>query len=163
MKLYEIVQGIDSCIDEETGEINLELMQDLRLEFDTKLENLALYYKNLNAEKDALAAEIATLTARKKSKESKMKSILSYVDMAMNATNKDKLETARVVISRTKSSAVKIEEGFEDDIIAWANKNNASEIYKTEYTLSKTEIKKLLATKTIPHCSIEERLTRKIK
>ena len=49
MNLYQINEEIEKCIDTETGEIlDLEALDKLAMERDTKIENLACWYKNLN-------------------------------------------------------------------------------------------------------------------
>ena len=55
MKLYEINEQILDCIDSETGEvIDPEKLNNLQIAKDEKLENLALWYKDLLAEANAL-------------------------------------------------------------------------------------------------------------
>ena len=54
MKLYEINEQIMACIDSETGEvIDPEKLNDLQIAKDEKIENLALWYKDLLAEANA--------------------------------------------------------------------------------------------------------------
>lgn len=51
MKLYEINEAILGCIDQETGEvIDPEKLDALTMERETKLENVALWIKDLKAE-----------------------------------------------------------------------------------------------------------------
>ena len=58
MKLYEINEQIMACIDSETGElIDPNKLKDLQIAKDEKLENLALWYKDLLAEANALKEE----------------------------------------------------------------------------------------------------------
>ena len=60
MNLYQINEEIEKCIDTETGEIlDLEALDKLAMERDTKIENLACWYKNLMADAEALKAENA--------------------------------------------------------------------------------------------------------
>ena len=67
--LYEINQAITECIDNETGEIiDVEKLEELQLEREAKIENVALWYKNLlsdaeayKAEKNAFALDAAVL------------------------------------------------------------------------------------------------------
>ena len=66
--LYEIDQEILDCIDMETGEIlDLEKLTALQMERERKLEGVALWIKDLNAEAAAVKEEADKLTARKKS------------------------------------------------------------------------------------------------
>ena len=51
MTLYEIDDAILNCIDEETGEIiDAEQLDKLYMEKEEKLENIALWIKDLKAE-----------------------------------------------------------------------------------------------------------------
>lgn len=71
LKLYEIDAAIDAAIeagtDPETGEItNLEEITALQMQREEKLENIALYIKNLSAIATALKNEIDVLNERRK-------------------------------------------------------------------------------------------------
>ena len=71
LKLYEIDAAIDAAIeagtDPETGEItNLEELTALQMQREEKLENIALYIKNLSAIATALKNEIDVLNERRK-------------------------------------------------------------------------------------------------
>ena len=58
MKLYEIDAAIMECIDLETGEIvDADRLTALQMEREQKLENVALWIKDLDAEAKALKAE----------------------------------------------------------------------------------------------------------
>ena len=61
MTLYDINEEISNCImvDEETGEciVDEARLAELQLERDAKVENIAMYIKNLAAEQPAIQAE----------------------------------------------------------------------------------------------------------
>ena len=58
MNLYEINEALYGCVDEETGEIiDAEKLEALSLAFDEKVENIALWIKNLLADAAAIKAE----------------------------------------------------------------------------------------------------------
>ena len=58
MKLYEIDEQILGCIDAETGEIiDADMLNALQIERDAKIENVALWIKDLKAEAEAYKAE----------------------------------------------------------------------------------------------------------
>lgn len=115
--LYQLDQALEAvisggfCVDEETGEIlfseeNLEQLQQERRE---KLEAVALFVKNLDAEAAAIGAEIAALTGRKKAAEKKAERLREYlrVSMLTGADGSiDRLETPRVRVTFRKSEAV---------------------------------------------------------
>lgn len=56
--IYEIDQQIMQCIDFETGEIvDAEKLNALQIEKDKKIEGIACWIKNLNAEAQNIKAE----------------------------------------------------------------------------------------------------------
>ena len=58
MTLYEIDNRLLSLVDEETGEItDLEKFSELQMARDEKIENCALWFKNLKAESEAIRNE----------------------------------------------------------------------------------------------------------
>lgn len=146
MTLYEINHEIESvlenAIDLETGEISEEALQrinELQMAKDVKVENVALWHKNLLAESKAITEEIRNLQARKKSLESKLKWQESYLEYALQGS---KFESPKVAITYRKSTAVEIadvarfiEEHKDDpDLVAT----------KVDYLPNKTQIKALL-------------------
>lgn len=64
--LYEIDEEILNCVDQETGEIiDPEKLAQLQMDFDKKVEGIALWIKNLLSDAEAIKAEkINWLTAR---------------------------------------------------------------------------------------------------
>ena len=77
LKLYEIDAAIDAAIeagtDPETGEsTNLEELTALQMQREEKLENIALYIKNLSAIATAVKNEIDVLNERRKRTEKKV-------------------------------------------------------------------------------------------
>lgn len=108
MRLYEIDQAIAELIDPETGELlDYEAFEALQMQREEKLENMALWYKDLCAEVTALETEIANLTERKKAAENKAESLKRYLDTLLAG---EKFKTARCDVSFRKSTAVKIED-----------------------------------------------------
>ena len=67
MNLFEIENEIMNCWDQETGEIlDSDRLDQLEMERDTKIENIALYIKNLTADAEALKAEKQSFAERQK-------------------------------------------------------------------------------------------------
>ena len=57
--LYEIDQAIMSCIDSQTGEIvDYEKLSELQMEQEKKIEVVALWIKNLNADIEAYKCKL---------------------------------------------------------------------------------------------------------
>lgn len=106
MNLYEIDREILSCIDAETGEIlDLERLETLQMERGQKLENIALWIKNLKAEAAALKAEKDAFAEREKQAKAKIESLSAYLTDALGG---QKFSTSRVAVSFRSSEAVEI-------------------------------------------------------
>ena len=139
--LYEINNAILECCDMETGEIlDCERLEQLQLEKEQKIEGVALYIKNLDAEAAALKAEEAALVERRKAKESKAKRLREYLTDALNG---QKFETARVRLSFRASTAVEISD--ELALLTWLEKNYQDHCIKYKMPeINKSEVGKLL-------------------
>lgn len=142
MKLYEINEELrsimeDIVVDEETGEIigeiDYEKIKALQLEREEKLENMALYVKELRSEVDALKSEVKKLNERTRVKENKIKSLSNYLDFILKGMKTNRFETSRVLISYRKSEAVLVDES-----------KLPKKYMKVELSPDKIEIKKLL-------------------
>ena len=108
MKLYEINEQIMACIDNETGEIiDIDKLNELQIAKDEKIENLALWYKDLLAEADALKKEKEAFAAREKAANNKAESIKNYLSYALNGEN---FKTTRCVLSFRKSEKTVIDD-----------------------------------------------------
>lgn len=104
--LYEINAELLKCVDWETGElIDADRLSELEMEYSDKVENIALWIKNLSADADALSNEIKNLQARKKACESKMDSLKKY--LSNNVA--DSFETSKCKISFRNSKAVNVD------------------------------------------------------
>ena len=80
--LYEIDREIMDCFDAETGEIlDVERLNGLQMERDEKIENAALYYKNLLSDADAYKAEKQAFADRSRQQEKKPKALNSILTM----------------------------------------------------------------------------------
>ena len=103
-RLYEIDAQILALIDEETGEIaDFEAFQALQLERSAKLESIALWIKELNAEAEALKAEKMAFAERQKNAEKKIESLEGVLSQALNG---EKFKTTLVECSFRKSDVV---------------------------------------------------------
>ena len=107
----QIMDAWDACVDPDTGEIDESKyaeMEALQVEFNTKIENLACWAKNLTSDAVQLKAEAAALTDRAKAAEKKADSLKRYIAAALHGT---KFETPRCAIGWRKSTAIAIAEG----------------------------------------------------
>ena len=106
MNIYEIEQAILDLIDPETGEIkDFETLEALGISRSEKIENIALWIKNLNAEAKAIREEEKALADRRRVAENKAESLQRYLDRILDG---NKFSTPRVAISYHKSKAVEI-------------------------------------------------------
>lgn len=113
MKLYEIDNAILECIDFETGEIiDTDKLNELQMERDAKIENVACWIKELKAEAEAIKAEKLALAERQKVAENKAESLKKWLTYALQG---NKFSTAKCSISFRKTESVEVtEEGLEN-------------------------------------------------
>ncbi len=106
--LYDIDTRLYSLLDEETGEItDIEAFEKIQLERDEKIENIALWVKNLKADAEALKAEKLAFAERQKAAEKNIDSLKHLLSDALGGQN---FKTARVALSFRKSSEVQIDD-----------------------------------------------------
>lgn len=106
MNLYDIDQAILNLVDLETGEIlDYEAFAELKMAREEKIEGMALWVKNLDAEAKAIRAEEVSLAERRKVLEKKAESLKEYLTMILDG---GKFSTARVACSFRKSKSVQI-------------------------------------------------------
>ena len=118
MNLFEIDDAIQRCVklensdnyvDTETGEIiDTAAIEQLEMDRDTKIRNIACWIKNLESDEKALAEQIKTFTARKNAAKNKRESLKSYLAAFLNGK---KWQNSEVAISWRKSESVEVEEG----------------------------------------------------
>lgn len=138
LTIYEIDQQILDLCDPETGEIqDFERLDQLMMERDTKIENVACWYKNLSAEEKAIADEIANLRTRQKALKNKAESLKRYLDQHLDG---QKFSTAKCSVSFRNSTKCEIEKP--EEAFKWCIHNRLDLIKVSEDTFSKTEIKR---------------------
>ena len=109
MTLYEIDQRIIDLIDDETGEVvdsNIGTFESLVMERNNKIENVALWIKNLRADIEAYKTETQAFIDRKKAAERKIETLTRLLEIALKG---QKFKTDRVQISYRKSDSVQID------------------------------------------------------
>ena len=106
MTIYEINEQILNCIDSETGEIiDIDRLNDLQLERDAKIENVACWIKELKAEAEAIKAEKLALAERQKVAENKAESLKKWLAYALQG---EKFKTAKCSVSFRKTESVEV-------------------------------------------------------
>lgn len=114
MQLYKIVKSIQKVfetptgdvIDGETGEVfNKKYLDDLRIAKNRKIENIACWIKNLQAEIEAYKKEEENFRIRRKQAENRIENLKWYLTEWIPG---EKIETPRAKISWRKSEVVNI-------------------------------------------------------
>lgn len=152
MNLYEINNAMQECINLETGEIDLELFEKLQLEKDEKIENVALWIKNLSSDVEGMENEKKAFEERIKAAKNKVSSLKTYLEMALNG---EKFQTSRCSITFRKSKSVTVLD---------VSKLDKDYLKYAEPTADKTAIKKAIESGvTIAGASLVENLNVQIK
>jgi len=151
--LYEIDQEILACADMETGEIlDTERLDALQMEREQKLEGVALWVKDLNAEAEAVKAEADKLTARKRALDNKITALKSWLLIALDG---GKLKTPRCNVYQTHSQRLAVVD--EAGLISFLKTlEDPGRFVRYTEELRKDEIKKALKDGTIiPGAALE--------
>lgn len=114
MKLFEINAALEELLnqqDPETGELTCDLDQldALMMERDEKLEGLALYIKNADAEAKAIREEEKALAERRRSLENKAERAKGFLAEQLAG---EKFSTPKVAVSYRKSEQVEVSMAF---------------------------------------------------
>lgn len=138
MNLYEINDAIMNCVDAETGEIiDIEALNNLSIERDSKIENLACWYKNLMADAEALKAEKNAFAEREKTIRNKADSIKKYLSRVLDG---EKFSTEKCALSFRKSESVEVL-----DMEAFMSDDKAENYLKyAAPTVNKADLKRAL-------------------
>ena len=152
MNLYEINKAMQECIKFETGEIDLELFEKLQLAKDEKIENVALWIKNLSSDVEGMENEKKAFEERIKAAKNKVIVLKAYLEMALNG---EKFQTAKCSITFRKSKSVTVLD---------VSKLDKDYLKYADPTADKTAIKKAIESGvTVPGASLVENLNVQIK
>lgn len=161
MTIYEIDARIKELTDPETGELlDYEAFAKLNMEWTEKVENMALWCKELTAEANAIKNEIDIQVKRKQAKERRSTQLLEYISKILDGK---KFETPRCVVNFRKSSALEVED--EEKLVSWAEENCFDDcvVYKTP-GISKQKVTDLIkAGVVVPYAQIVQRLNVRVK
>lgn len=142
MQLYKIVKSIQKVfetptgdvIDSETGEVfNKKYLDNLRIAKNRKIENIACWIKNLQAEIEAYKKEEESFRLRRKQAENRIENLKWYLTEWISG---EKIETPRVKISWRKSEVVNI---LDENLIPSGYKSQ-----KITEVIDKKEIKRAI-------------------
>lgn len=140
--LYEIDNDILNCVDTETGEIlDIDKLNALQMERDKKIEGVALYIKQLNAEAALIRAEELALAERRKKRE---KLSAGYAKWLESVLGGQAFETAKVALAWRESERAEITGDLLDVAAFLENCGYESCVKYGALSIDKNEIKKLL-------------------
>ena len=152
MNLYEINKAMLECINLETGEIDFELFENLQLAKDEKIENVALWIKNISSDVEGMENERKAFEERIKAAKNKVSSLKTYLEMALNG---EKFQTAKCSITFRKSKSVTVLD---------VSKLDKDYLKYADPIADKTAIKKAIESGvTVPGASLVENLNVQIK
>lgn len=135
--LYEISQTYSEVLDalniNEDGAVDMTALENISDEFGNKIENIALYIKDITAFAESIKAEEQALEQRRKALENKAQHLKDYLTSCMTYVGQNKYESAKVKVSFRSSVAVEItnERDIPDDF----------KVAKMTYTPNKVAIK----------------------
>lgn len=120
MTLFEIDGKIRSMLDglfeiDEDGcisDADVEALEAMQEERKAKLENIALYYKELKVEAEALDAEAKKLAARAKAVSKRAEFFKNYISSSMISNGDRELKTNRCAITFRRSEKVIVDENI---------------------------------------------------
>lgn len=112
--LYEISQTylevLDALITNEDGTMDVTALENINDELSNKLENVALYIKDIEGFSEVIRQEEMRLNQRRKALENKAQHLRGYLTSCMEMVGQTKFEPkdGRVKITFRKSKAVEI-------------------------------------------------------
>lgn len=104
--LYEIDTQITECFDADTGELlDAEKLENLMIEKENKIENVALWIKNLKADAAMYKAEKTAFAERQAAAERKAESLTMWLK---NALDGQKFKTEKTEVNFRKTQKVEV-------------------------------------------------------
>ena len=164
--LYEIdgalLRLMEESVDPETGEFkpDQEAWDRLQMEREVKIENTALYIKDLRARAGDIAEEAKTLQARKKALENRADWLAENLRQSLDGTG---FETARCVV-KFKKNPESVRYTDQDAAMAWAAEYAQDCIRVPPPELSKAAIKaKLQQGEMVPGAELVREVRMEVK
>ena len=118
--LYEIDAAILECIDTETGEIiDCERLNALNVERQQKIENVALWYKNLLSDAEQYKAEKTAFAEKERIAKNKAESLKWWLDLALAG---EAYKSTRVNITYRSSEQIIVDDllKIDDDYLKYS-------------------------------------------
>lgn len=162
MKIYEIDREIENLmnqVDEETGEVlfDPEKLEELEMQKEQKIENLALLIKNKSSDIRELREEEKKLAERRRVIENQVERARQYLEFVLKG---EKFQTAKVAVSYRKSTKVQVD----GDFLLWAQENREDLLRYKDPEPDKTALTALLkGGEEIPHAELVTETSMTIK
>jgi hypothetical protein len=152
--LYEIDKSILECIDQETGElIDFDRFEALQMERNQKIENVALWVKNLQSDALAYKTEKEAFAERERAATKKAEQLKEWLAKVLSG---EKFSTGKCAISFRRSESVDIV----DEAIIPQEMMAQAVVFRPD----KKAIKELLKEgKDVPGCRLVESMNTQIK
>ena len=153
--LYEIDQAILACVDLETGEIvDPEALSGLMMERNAKIENVALWVKNLRSDAAAYKAQKDVFALREEKALAKAEKLEAWLSEVCSG---EKFSTAMCEVNFRKSESVEV---LDENLIP---AEYIRTTVKTTTSPDKTAIKKAIKSgQTIGGCALVQKINTKV-
>ncbi|MBR4743569.1 MAG: siphovirus Gp157 family protein [Oscillospiraceae bacterium] len=160
MTLYEIAQEMATLIDPETGELkDYEAFEALSLEREEKIDNVAKWIIDLEAEAKMVKDRADELTKRAQSAKKKADRLKEFLQEYLAG---EKRKTADYTIGYRRTEAVEITD--EDRAVAWLMEHGEDALTYQQPKISKTAVKEILKSgKEIPGAELVERQSMSVR
>lgn len=138
MTIYDIDSAIAALVDPETGELgDYEAFQQLQMEREAKIENLALLYKEHRTTAEAIKAEMDRLTQRRRVLENNAKRMQEYLARVLDG---EKFTSPRCVVSYRRSEGTETDPEFVD----WAREHRPELLIEQQPKVDTAQLKREL-------------------
>lgn len=138
MTIYDIDSAIAALVDPETGELgDYEAFQRLQMERETKIENLALLYKETRATAEAIKAEADRLVQRRRVLENNAKRMQEYLAQVLDG---EKFTSPRCSVGYRRSEGTETDPEFVD----WAREHRPELLIEQQPKIDTQQLKREL-------------------
>ena len=160
MTLYEIAQEMASLIDQETGELkDYEAFEALQMARDEKIDNMAKWILDLEAEAKMVKERADELAKRAQNAKKKAERLREFLQEYLGG---EKRKTADYTIGYRRTEAVEITD--EDRAIAWLMDNDEDALTYQNPKISKTAVKEILKSgREVPGAELVERQSMSVR
>ena len=140
MTLYEIDEAILALVNPETGEIeDMNRLDELQMERSRKLENVALWIKDLESDSSAIQEEEKNLRKRREQADRKAKRLRRWLHEALGG---QKFSTPRAAVSYRRSTSLEIDD--EESFAQWCQENRPDLLKQPKPEINRPAVREAL-------------------